>query len=303
MSSTNKESNTPGNTCLKDQRMAMVWIKDNAESFGGDANNITLMGCGTGAISVHYHMLSSFSEDLFHKAILMSGSALSSCSVQDQKTKLTELAMRMDFYGSSKHYEFFKICTGERINKAQQKLTLKLHERFPFAPIDEEYKDKAGNIAFGTPFQLFQTAWGHRIPVIMGTVAHEGFAIYHSLHTEFRRHLEDPDYMRHLVAAEFKLDVESTRCIRIAKALQNYYFTNKTPTIYQLLDFIADKLFLHGIHRHIFGRIKKNQAPTYLYRFSYDSDYFSYYRNLYCGHFQRGETIKYLYYILNLIYF
>jgi cholinesterase len=66
----------PANLGLLDQRMAMTWIQANAIVFGGDPNNITLAGESAGAASVHFHMLSSKSRGLFHKAILQSGTAL-----------------------------------------------------------------------------------------------------------------------------------------------------------------------------------------------------------------------------------
>lgn len=47
-----------GNAGLKDQALALRWIRDNIESFGGDPNNITIMGHSAGSASAHYHILS-----------------------------------------------------------------------------------------------------------------------------------------------------------------------------------------------------------------------------------------------------
>ena len=59
---------------MKDQLMALQWIKDNIKSFGGDPNKVTIFGESAGAASVGYHMLSKHSEDLFQRAIFQSGS-------------------------------------------------------------------------------------------------------------------------------------------------------------------------------------------------------------------------------------
>ena len=67
-----------GNLGLKDQLLALTWIKENISAFGGCADNITLFGESAGSASTHYHMLSGRSEGLFHKAILQSGTALCS---------------------------------------------------------------------------------------------------------------------------------------------------------------------------------------------------------------------------------
>ncbi|XP_012262860.2 pyrethroid hydrolase Ces2a-like [Athalia rosae] len=66
----------PGNVQFLDQIMAMQWVQDNIEYFGGDKNRVTLWGQSSGAASVHFHLLSPLTEGLFHQTILQSGSAL-----------------------------------------------------------------------------------------------------------------------------------------------------------------------------------------------------------------------------------
>ena len=63
----------PGNYGLKDQTMALRWVKDHVTAFGGDPKNVTLMGHEAGAVSVNYHLISKHSEGLFHKAVMLSG--------------------------------------------------------------------------------------------------------------------------------------------------------------------------------------------------------------------------------------
>ncbi|XP_039296334.1 LOW QUALITY PROTEIN: uncharacterized protein LOC111043338 [Nilaparvata lugens] len=70
---------TLSNFGLLDQIAALQWIKDNIRAFGGDENKVTLMGHDTGAACVNYLMVSPVSQGvtgLFHRAILMSGTAL-----------------------------------------------------------------------------------------------------------------------------------------------------------------------------------------------------------------------------------
>ncbi|XP_065216359.1 carboxylic ester hydrolase-like [Planococcus citri] len=66
-----------GNFGMKDQSLALRWVKENIEKFGGDPNQVTLMGESTGAACVHLHMFSPLSKGLFQRAILQSGSAFS----------------------------------------------------------------------------------------------------------------------------------------------------------------------------------------------------------------------------------
>jgi bile salt-stimulated lipase len=53
---------------LKDQSMALRWVSENIEWFGGDPKTVTLVGLNAGSGNVHYHYLSSISAGLFQVA-------------------------------------------------------------------------------------------------------------------------------------------------------------------------------------------------------------------------------------------
>ena len=62
-----------GNLGLDDQLTALRWLRDHVSDFGGDPENITLMGQSAGAISVQYLCLNPANKGLFRRAIMLSG--------------------------------------------------------------------------------------------------------------------------------------------------------------------------------------------------------------------------------------
>lgn len=69
------ESGTTGNMGLLDQTAALRWVRDNAASFGGNPENVTIFGESAGCFSVLWHLASPSSAGLFHNAICESGAA------------------------------------------------------------------------------------------------------------------------------------------------------------------------------------------------------------------------------------
>ncbi len=65
-----------GNFGLDDQLQAIRWVRAHIGDFGGDPDNITLMGQSAGAISVQYLCLNPRNEGLFRRAVMLSGAGL-----------------------------------------------------------------------------------------------------------------------------------------------------------------------------------------------------------------------------------
>lgn len=68
-----EEAGHTGNYGLYDQRAALEWIHRNIASFGGDPDNVTLIGQSAGAMSVNWQCAGLESEKLFAKAAMFSG--------------------------------------------------------------------------------------------------------------------------------------------------------------------------------------------------------------------------------------
>ncbi|XP_046667943.1 neuroligin-4, X-linked isoform X2 [Homalodisca vitripennis] len=88
-------AHVPSNFGLLDQVAALEWVKSNIIQFGGDPRSVTLMGHGTGAACVSHLMISPLSQaegnrgGLFHRAILMSGTALADWALTSNPVQVT----------------------------------------------------------------------------------------------------------------------------------------------------------------------------------------------------------------------
>ncbi|KPJ13741.1 Para-nitrobenzyl esterase [Papilio machaon] len=72
----------PGNAGMKDQVALLRWVKKNIASFGGNPDDVTIIGYSAGSSAVDLLMLSPMTKGLFSKVIPESGSNMAVFSVQ-----------------------------------------------------------------------------------------------------------------------------------------------------------------------------------------------------------------------------
>ena len=155
-----------GNYGLYDQLTAILWVKHNIEAFGGDPDNITIMGQSAGAMSVQQHCFSPLSRGLFHKAVMCSGGGVSNVLVATPPEK---------------HYKFWQMIMSEC-----GATTL---DEFKTVPVEKLYQvwqenkkhDMGGGCApcidgqlvVGAGHKLLKTGDQHQIPYLIGTTSHD----------------------------------------------------------------------------------------------------------------------------------
>ncbi|XP_065207273.1 esterase E4-like [Planococcus citri] len=270
-----------GNAGLKDAVLALQWVKQNIQAFGGDPNNITLFGCSSSASAIHLLMMHPHHRNLFNKAI-MSGSCATNPTInycENHFHKATQLAKIMGCYETRprKLLQFFRKQNAENIidslnilrkmelptNRltAQHNLFIPSIEKFPDGAILAEY-----------PINLWHTI--DPIPVIYGVCNIDGMQAFaqgspiQSLAFEFK------DAVRRILWA-YKMDESLLQ--EVAAKIKAFYFPDGDINVKkcrEVCEFYQDTWqaqmymsFLDVMHN------KNPNNSLYIYEFWYEGSY------------------------------
>lgn len=169
----------PGNNGLKDQALALRWIKENIESFGGNSNSITLTGFSAGAASVHYHYFSPMSRNLFNRGMSISGCALNSFALQVnpiKKAKALADALLCDTSDKRNMVECIKSRPSRLIINATVEMNnYRKAVHMPFVPVIEK-KNRNAFIS-EHPYKMLQEGKVLDVPWIASRTTHEGLIL------------------------------------------------------------------------------------------------------------------------------
>uniref|UniRef100_A0A182QUV2 Carboxylic ester hydrolase n=1 Tax=Anopheles farauti TaxID=69004 RepID=A0A182QUV2_9DIPT len=294
-----KELAIPGNGGLKDQNLAIRWVRDNISRFGGDPDNITLFGESAGGCSVHYHMVSERSRGLFQRAIVMSGCVLNNWSTVPVRGMAERLAKALGWNGKGGEAEALNVlmaAPAEEIIKRQDQLLTpnELENRilFAFGPVVEPYLTENTFIP-KSPLEMCREAWSNDIDILIGGNSDEGLFCLSAIkeNPAIMDSLKDFEY---LVPNELELVRGSQKCREYGLKLKKFYYGDTQPSFENkngYLTLMTDKLFWHGLHRTIYARINsKRTSKTFVYRFSVDSETYNHYRIYFCDRDVRGTA-------------
>lgn len=173
-----EELGCSGNQGLLDQIAALAWIYENIAAFGGNPDNITIMGQSAGAMSSHVLTFSPLAAPMIHQAILQSGSiagfpspmVFTKAQAQAVTDKLYELC------GVSSIEELRRLPAEDLLDKSDELMTL--YPSLPFRPVVD------GHVLPDTPDVLTKEGGMAYIPYLMGVTKDDLFIPEGASHRE-----------------------------------------------------------------------------------------------------------------------
>ena len=154
------DSEIPGNAGFLDQRLAMQWVQDNIEAFGGDKSRVTVFGLSAGAQSVLMHLVSAQSAGLFHRAIV------DSCQVTGRYRELDTY----EWYYYQLARTKFNCSPGDELRCLQRLPWQSLVNDASFSVVID------GEFLVDQPRELFRAGRFHRdVDVIIGFTNDDGY--------------------------------------------------------------------------------------------------------------------------------
>ncbi|XP_035719505.1 esterase E4-like [Vespa mandarinia] len=281
----------PGNNGLFDMILAVNWIKDYIEFFGGNPRKIIAFGHGTGAISALILTLSKLSSGIFNGVIAMSGTILShfaidkdplntakyigynnGCPTNDTKEMvqcLRELSIDKLIEVDSR-LEYTRTVSGV-VSSISTLLTA--------GPVIEGSDDERSlpNLITETPEKSLKFGNFPNIPLLIGIVKDEiGGAIF----GDYKNELEDklrtiPNYLSKDLIPSLQKTIPNIRnTTKFAPEVFEKYFnifqSNKINKMKKIAEAMGDSLFNAPIFLTVEHWSKK--AKAFLYSFDYDGE-------------------------------
>nr|UXP71984.1 esterase [Manduca sexta] len=260
---------------LKDQLMALKWVQENIEHFGGDKDNVTIMGLSAGSASVEYHILSPVSKGLFSKAIMQSGSALNHWAINHNIKNLSMTLVRELGYKASEDndraiYQFILNTNAIDLLTASIKVTDPRNFNglfFGFVPSIEKDFGTGETFLSEYPYNLLKEGRFQKVPIIRGFCEFEGYIMLTGSYCKKINLVINKNFTS---VWEYKLHPEDA--VNYNEKFNNVYYndveSNKEQTA---LDFFGDFEMKSGILKS--SKIMSTKGVNiYVYQFAYDGN-------------------------------
>ena len=183
-----KRDGHSGNYGLYDQVTAIKWVKNNIASFGGNPENITIMGQSAGAMSVQQLCLSPLTKGLFHKAIMSSGGGVNKLLSTPKEENRYDFTKKMMEYASCSNIDEFKEVDVKFLFEAWNKAKVE-YKGMPSSPVID------GKLVVDSASNIYERKKHHQIPYMIGSNSEDIVPIFiHKMAKDWADKQEIPSY-------------------------------------------------------------------------------------------------------------
>ncbi|KAB0794136.1 hypothetical protein PPYR_13756 [Photinus pyralis] len=274
----------PGNNGLKDQVVALRWVKQNIASFGGNPNLVTIFGYSAGGATTSLMLVSPMAKGLFHRAIIMSGSGFGNWPVRPHQFELAQKQARLVNCPDTDSESIFKCLK----TKSAEEIGNSLYEfaEFAYGPILSwlpVIEPDCGQERFLTddPVKLLLRGEFERVPVITTVTAEEFKYVAWNLLDNATWLREMDENFEKIAPIEFIYETDTENSKHISRELRKFYLGDGPLTeksLPQIGKLYADGVIGFGVNRAAKLLAAKNSEPTYYYKFSYEGRYSFHYK-------------------------
>ena len=173
LSTVSKKYKYSGNVGMLDALQALEWVRDNIAQFGGDPNNVTIIGESGGGGKVGTLMCMPKAKGLFHKAIIMSGTILN-VNTKKMTEELGEAVLK-ELGIDKKNIDKIKDVPYKDLYAAGQRaMAASIGTRRPGTPMMWGFGPTPdGEVLLQQPFQPAFASFSDDIPLMIGTTFNE----------------------------------------------------------------------------------------------------------------------------------
>lgn len=266
----------PGNAGLKDVIQGLQWIRQNIAGFGGNPDNVVLFGHGSAAAMVDLVTMSPLAENLVHKAIAQSGSALSPGAIAYNPIQYAQaLGEKLGYTGKSP-VELADLLITTDLNVLAGALTdfEFFNNTALFAPCIENGIDANNTFLSDSPINILRSAKYSHIPYIAGYTNKEGTVRAHQ--AAYSQWLEKmQDNFEDFIQVDLDIAANANKTA-IVNSIREYYFSQRNinmETIEDYLDYHGDTMILVSVIRGARERAFTSRADVRLHEFTFKGTY------------------------------
>ena len=158
--------------------MALNWIQENIEYFGGDSSKVTIAGESAGSWSVMHHLLSPESEGLFRAVIGQSGTTISGMAdrlmtEEEAFANGQNYAQEVGCYEDSDIWDADSVLECLKTKTPRELFDAHVSGTFKSRPNIDSFSDHTPLLP-QDPELLFSSEQFSKVPVLLGTNSGEG---------------------------------------------------------------------------------------------------------------------------------